>query len=154
MALKTCPGKWRRKLIREYRNGDIEEILDIWFKASSLAHPFLEADFLEKEKFNVREIYIPNTETWVYAEGDFLLGFISMIGNEVGALFVRPEFQGLGIGTGLVDHVAPLHEELEVEVFDKNTIGRSFYDKYGFELLEMHTHEETGFDLLRMKFRK
>ncbi len=141
-------------MIRKYREIDTEQILDIWFRASTLAHPFLEADFMEKEKVNVREIYIPNTETWVYAEGGFLIGFISMIGNEVGALFVRPEFQGLGIGTGLMDHVAPLHDELEVEVFDKNAIGRAFYDKYGFELLEKHIHEETGHDLLRMRFRK
>ena len=141
-------------MIRKYRKTDIEQILDIWFQASSLAHPFLEADFMEKEKVNVREIYLLNTETWVYAEGNFLLGFISMMGNEVGALFVRPEFHGQGIGTGLMDYVALIHNELEVEVFEKNAIGRAFYDKYGFELLEKHTHEETGFDLLRMMFRK
>ncbi len=140
-------------MIRKQRESDTEQILDIWFQASSLAHPFLDSDFMEKEKISVREIYLPNTETWVYAEGAFLLGFISMMGNEVGALFVKPDCQGRGIGTGLMDHVAFLHEELEVEVFKKNTIGRAFYDKYGFKLLEQHTHEETGFDLLRMRFR-
>ena len=141
-------------MIRKYREEDIEQILEIWFQASSLAHPFLEADFMEKEKANIREIYIPNTETWVYADGEVLLGFVSMMRNEVGALFVRPEFHGQGIGTGLMNYVALIHNELEVEVFDKNAIGRAFYDKYGFELLEKHTHKETGFELLRMRFRK
>lgn len=141
-------------MIRKYKETDTEAIIAVWYASSSLAHPFLDAAFMEKEKQNIRDIYLPNTETWVYETEDSLDGFISMIGNEVGAIFVTPEKHGLGIGKQLMDWVAQLHAELEVEVFTKNTIGRAFYDRYGFVTQKSHLHEETGNELLRMKFTK
>ena len=139
-------------MIRKYEESDIEEFLNVWYKSSSIAHPFLDSAFMEKEKTNIRDIYIPNTETWVYTQRDVLEGFIAMIGNEVGAVFVRPEKQGQGIGKELMDFVCQFHKTLEVEVFKDNKIGRSFYNKYGFRIIDEHLHEATKRELLRMKF--
>jgi putative acetyltransferase len=139
-------------MIREYIDSDLEELLDVWYKSTSIAHPFMDEAFLKKEEKNIRNIYIPNTKTWVYAYSKHLDGFISMIGNEVGAIFVRPEKHGQGIGKVLMDHVSQFHEELEVEVFKDNKIGRAFYDKYGFKIIKELLHEETKRGLLRMKF--
>ena len=141
-------------MIRKYKETDIEELLDVWNKASSIAHPFLDSEFMEKEKRNIREVYIPNTKTWVFINKDALDGFIAMMGNEVGAIFVRPEKQGRGIGKDLMDFVSQFHKELEVEVFKDNKIGRAFYDKYGFKIIKEHLHEETKRELLRMKFNR
>ncbi|MBK7872352.1 MAG: N-acetyltransferase [Saprospiraceae bacterium] len=141
-------------MIRAYQEYDIDEIIDIWFKASQLAHPFLDAAFLNKEKIKIREVYMPNTLTWVYSKENGLDGFISMIGNEVGAIFVRPEKHGQGIGKALMDYVNSFHNELEVEVFEHNMIGRAFYDRYGFKIIQEHMHEETNQKLFRMKFSR
>lgn len=43
-------------------------------------------------------------------------------------------------------------DELAVEVFVKNAIGRAFYAKFGFTPIEEKVHEQTGFDLLRLRF--
>jgi putative acetyltransferase len=141
-------------MIRAYKQSDINSIIDIWYVASLAAHPFLESDFLEKEKIKIKEVYMPNTITWVYSSGERLVGFISMMGNEVGAIFVRPEQHGKGFGKALMDHVAALHEQLEVEVFERNKIGRKFYDRYGFKRISESIHEETKEKSLRMKFRR
>ena len=77
-----------------------------------------------------------------------------MIKNEVVVIFLLPAFHGQGIGNQLMDTVAELFDELEVEVFEKNKIGRKFYDRYGFTFLNEHLHEETGEELLRMRFKK
>jgi putative acetyltransferase len=45
-----------------------------------------------------------------------------------------------------------LRGDLEVEVFRANAIGRRFYQAYGFELLEEKMHDETGNELLRLRF--
>lgn len=37
-------------MIRKYLESDIEEILDVWYQASVMAHPFLDADFMGMEK--------------------------------------------------------------------------------------------------------
>ena len=120
-------------MIRKYKKSDTEEIVDVWYKSSSIAHPFLDSSFMEKEKTNIREIYLPNTKTWVFTNENSLDGSITMMDNEVAAIFVRPEKQGQGIGKNLMDLVSQIYDELEVEVFRDNKIGRSFYDNYGFK---------------------
>lgn len=100
----------------------------------------------------MRERYIPNSETWVYEKEGVIMGFISMMGNEVGGLFVKPKFHSKGVGTALVNFIVESQKELEVEVFEKNSRGRAFYHKYGFTLMEETMHEETKNELFQMKF--
>ena len=99
----------------------------------------------------MRKFYIPNSETWVYENDLGIVGFISMIGNEIGGLFVLPQNHSSGIGTKLVNYVCEFHEELEVEVFEKNEIGRAFYNTYGFSLIKEFTHQESGEKVLRLR---
>ena len=102
----------------------------------------------------MRETYIPGSETWVYEKKGKIMGFISMMGNEIGGLFVDPDYQSKGIGTQLVDFVREFHKTLEVEVFEDNVIGRPFYDSYGFKVLKKFVHSETNQILIRMTLSK
>jgi len=141
-------------MIRKYKANDLTQVIDIWYKSSTIAHPFLENDFVEKVKKDMQEIYIPKAETWVYEENEIIIGFISMFGNEIAGLFVDINQQTKGIGTQLVDFTAKLHNELEVEVFEKNKIGRSFYDKYGFNFIKKYFDKISNQEILRLKFIK
>lgn len=140
-------------IIRKREDRDNDEIMNIWYKASGLAHPFLENDFVKKAKNDLRDIYIPNSETWVYEDNNSVIGFISMLGNEIGGLFVLPNNHFKGIGTQLVNFVKEFHLELEVEVFEKNVIGRAFYEKYGFVLIKRYFHTESKNDILRLYYK-
>jgi len=138
-------------MIRKHVEKDLEQIMIVWHESSTLAHPFLNSEFVENVKSDMRNIYIPDSDTWVY-ENDFgVVGFISMIGEEIGGLFVLPECHSKGIGTKLVNFVSEFQDKLEVEVFKKNKIGRSFYDKYGFTLTKEFTHEQSGEKVLRLR---
>jgi putative acetyltransferase len=44
------------------------------------------------------------------------------------------------------------HEKLEVEVFEQNKIGRPFYEKFGFKIINEYVHEQTNQKVLRMKY--
>lgn len=77
--------------------------------------------------------------------------FISLIGNEVGALFVDPQFHRAGIGRALVDQARGLRGALEVEVFERNQAGRAFYLTLGFEFMHQKVHDQTGFDIMRLR---
>lgn len=138
--------------IRQYRESDLEAVLDSWEVATRLAHEFMTDDFIAQERKNVAEIYMPNTYTWVAEIDGEVQGFIALMGNEVGAIFLQPACHGKGIGKALMDKAQELHVNLEVEVFKANSIGRSFYSKYGFEQLEEKLHEPTGRQVLRLKF--
>ncbi|WP_246151753.1 GNAT family N-acetyltransferase [Rubripirellula reticaptiva] len=139
-------------MIRQYENQDLNDLLTAWAAASEIAHPFLSEEFLATERENIPNLYLPNAETWVHEDEGQVVGFIALIGNEVGAIFVHPSHQRMGVGQRLMDKAKALREELEVEVFVKNAIGRAFYAKHGFELLEEKVHDQTGFDLLRLRF--
>lgn len=138
--------------IRQYRVSDLNAVLDTWEVATRLAHKFMTDEFIAQERKNIADIYMPNTETWVAELDNEVQGFIALMGNEVGALFLQPNCHGKGIGKALMDKAQKLHGDLEVEVFKENSIGRKFYSRYGFEFLEEKSHELTGQQVLRLKF--
>lgn len=123
----------------------------VWERASLLAHPFLPRDFLTAERDRIADVHLPATETWVREAGGRVVGFISLLGDEIGGLFVLPDFARRGIGRALVDHARSMRSTLEVEVFAENAIGRTFYAGYGFVPIGAGVHEETGFEVLRLE---
>lgn len=138
--------------IRQYENSDLDAVLSSWETATRLVHPFMTDEFIAQERINVAEIYMPNTDTWVIELDGQVKGFIALMGNEVGAIFLQPECHGQGAGKALMDKAQELHGDLEVEVFKENSIGRKFYSRYGFTQLEEKLHEPTGQQVLRLKF--
>ena len=138
-------------MIRKHTDNDLEQIMKIWYASSSLAHPFLKEEFVEKVKSDMRNLYIPNSETWVYKIDSNAVGFISMMGDEIAGLFVLQDYHSQGVGTKLVNFVSEFNDKLEVEVFKKNSIGRSFYSKYGFIPFKEFNHKESGEVVLRLK---
>ncbi|MEH6455811.1 MAG: GNAT family N-acetyltransferase [Cocleimonas sp.] len=138
--------------IRQYKNSDLNAVLSSWETATRLAHPFMTDEFIAQERINVAEIYMPNTDTWVVDIDGNTEGFVALIGNEVGAIFLQPKHHGKGVGKALMDKAQELHGDLEVEVFKENKIGREFYSKYGFEQIEEKFHEPTSQQVLRLKF--
>ncbi len=139
-------------IIREYRDTDVEQVLSAWENTQALAHPFLPEDFQDQEKKNIREVYLPNADTWVIEDDNQVVGFLALIENEIGGLFVQPTHHGRKLGKLLVDKAQELHGNLVVEVFEKNAVGRKFYSQYGFTLVEEKVHEQTGEPLLRLEF--
>ena len=81
-----------------------------------------------------------------------VVGFIAMAGNEIGGLFLDPAFHGCGLGRAMVDKAVEQRGTLTVEVFKENTIGRAFYERYGFQFVEEFAHEASGQQVIRMMF--
>lgn len=137
-------------MIRPYTPSDCEPLLDVWARAAARAHAFLPPAFLEAERENIPKVYLPIAETWVWDEDGRVVAFMSLLGSEVGALFVHPGFQRRGIGRALIEHAQARRGALEVEVFERNHHGRTFYAGLGFEQLYRSVHDQTGFEVLRL----
>ncbi|GIQ82017.1 hypothetical protein KIPB_003395 [Kipferlia bialata] len=143
--------------IRRYQPGDEEDCLSVWENSTRLAHgAFFSEEFIAKERINHATFYLPKLDTWVYVDDGHAVGFMVLIGNEVGGLFVHGSHHGKGYGRALVDKARDMHGNLEVEVFENNPIGRRFYDRYGFVSRDgpgnVHRHEETRENLLRLYY--
>ena len=137
--------------IRPYAASDLEELLDVWYRASRVAHAFLPEDFFDTERRAIAEQWLPIAETVVYEVDGGVAGFLSLIGNEVGAIFVDPDQQGRGLGRALMDHARASRPQLELSVFEANHLGRRFYEHYGFEYVGSGIHEATGQTELRLR---
>lgn len=117
-------------MIRKQQEKDIDEIINIWYKASGLAHPFLKTDFVEQEKKDLRDVYLPNAATWLYEDNHSVVGFISMLGNEIGGDY--------------------LYCRITLQRNWNKPFGRAFYEKYGFVQTKRYFHTESNSDMLRL----
>ena len=81
--------------------------LDVWYRSSLIAHSFLTEEFFAAERQEIAHDLLPMTETTVYESDGRVVGFVSLIENEVGAIFVDPDHQRRGIGRALMDRFTP-----------------------------------------------
>lgn len=139
-------------MIRKYTDEDKETVVSVWRSASELAHPFLTTEFLDNETDALRNVYLAFAETWVSEIDGEVVGFIAMIDEQIGGLFVRPDHHGRGLGRALVDKAVSDKGSLVVEVFKENPIGRRFYERYGFHERDEFVHEASGEVTLRLAF--
>jgi len=137
--------------IRRYKPSDTDAVIAIWEHANALAHPFLLPDFVDTVRTDMRAVYLPNAETWIVEHDERPVGFIAMIGTEIGGLFLDPRHHGNGLGRAMVDAVVVEKGSLQVEVFAKNRIGRTFYDSYGFAPVEEYLHDASGQVTIKME---
>jgi putative acetyltransferase len=138
-------------MIRPFTDADVAELIDVWYRSSLIAHSFLTEEFFTAERQEITNEWLPMAETTVYELDGRVVGFLSLIENEVGAVFVDPDHQGRGIGRALMDRARSSRPLLEVDVFEANAHGRRFYDAYGFEHVSEHGHEPTGETVLRLR---
>lgn len=139
--------------IREANQSDYGDVKRIFFEASILAYPFIELNLLEDVASKIEFEHLPKTKTFVAINNDSIVGFISTIENYIAGLFVHPNYQGMGIGTSLINHIRPAHDELTLNVFKKNIKAQTFYCNYGFIEIAESVHEETGEIQIEMKLK-
>ena len=150
MRLAVPRFKQNPLMIRKYKASDRDALLEVWRKASALAHPFLSEDFMAREAEYMRNVFRADGERWVLEENGQPIGFIALIDNEIAGLFLHPSFHGKGLGRAMVDHAVSLKGPLRVEVLKENAIGRRFYESYGFVFAERYLHKDSGSWIDRM----
>ncbi len=138
-------------MIRKYDPHDLADLIGVWDDAAQIAHPFWTSEMFDRERRNISENFLPIAETWVFEEEERVVGFIALLDNEVGGIFVSPRRQGRGIGRALMDHARASRDHLELDVFEANEIGRAFYDAYGFDIVGERLDKETGLRVLRLR---
>ncbi|WP_309237105.1 GNAT family N-acetyltransferase [Actinomadura sp. BRA 177] len=137
-------------VIRRYEPSDEDAVMDLWSRASKLAHPFVEGEGEGRRARKMREIYLRDAENWVAEDGGVVVGLLGLLGSEIGGLFVLPEAQGRGIGRVLVEHAVALYGEVRLDVFEANAKARGFYERMGFEERGRRADDDSGHPLVVM----
>ncbi|OEA00822.1 N-acetyltransferase [Vibrio parahaemolyticus] len=131
-------------MIRKHNSNDLDSVLEIWLEASVKAHDFVPADFWGSQVENMRNIYIPASEVFVYEIESKIVGFYALYESTLAAIFVFPEFQGKGIGKQLLSHAKAQRAILSLSVYKENQASYQFYLSHGFTVVSEQRDEHTG----------
>jgi len=131
-------------MIRPNRPDDLETLLGIWLEASCRAHDFVERGFWEARLDDMRNLYLPAAQTWVYERDGTVVGFVSLLDDILAAIFVAPTEQGHGIGSALLEHAKGLRERLSLTVYAANSASIAFYHRHGFQIAGEQLDAHTG----------
>ncbi|PRX34706.1 putative acetyltransferase [Orenia metallireducens] len=119
-------------MIRNSNKDDLDKIVHLWYEVSLKAHDFIDKEYWKTSQQDMKEKYIPLSDTYIIEEDNQLRGFISMVDNYLAALFVASNFQSSGYGKRLLDHVKKNRDYIELKVFKKNKKAYNFYSNNEF----------------------
>jgi putative acetyltransferase len=92
----------------------------------------------------MREVYLPGAKSRVFEADGTVVGFCSVYGDTLAALFVSPERQGDGIGTQLLADAMASKSTLQLTVYSANAPSIHFYENQGFAVLNEQLDAHTG----------
>ncbi|WP_223478407.1 GNAT family N-acetyltransferase [Oricola indica] len=124
---------------------DTEKLSGIWLDASLRAHPFIGRPRLLEQRPLIEDEYLPKSETWVACHAGEPVGFISLLGSFIGAIFIEPNWQGQGVGRKLIAHALERKSELSLEVYTRNEQALHFYAALGFEEVSRRDVDDFGY---------
>lgn len=142
--------------MRAYTAADCDAVIKIWLDASLQAHSFVDEKFWKSKEQEMRTVYLPESEVWVY-DSDLtgeVQGFVALKDNYIAALFVTPEEQGNSVGYSLMNKVKTMHPLIELKVYKENKPSVAFYERQGFEVIGEGVETETGHPELTMRFKR
>ncbi len=139
-------------MIRKFKLSDMGQVISIWLEASIKAHDFVDSDFWESKVKDMKEIYIPSAENYVYENEETIKGFISLFDDTLAAIFVSPSFQGTGVGQQLMEEAKNVRSQLNLIVYKENHRSIEFYKRCGFEIEQEQIDEHTGHPEIVMTF--
>lgn len=139
-------------MIRKFSERDMDSVLDVWLESSVQAHDFMGRGFWESKLEDMRNLYIPASETYVYESAGTIKGFFSLHEDMLAAIFVAPGYQGEGIGKQMIEKAKTLRTRITLEVYKENQNSVAFYRRCGFNEIVEKDDPHTGHRALIMEF--
>lgn len=129
-------------MIREFKQTDIDNVMEIWLTENIKAHDFIPKEYWEKNFEYVKKV-LPNAEIYVYVENEKIAGFIGLNDNYIEGIFIDSKYQYKGIGTALLNKAKKMKDELTLSAYKKNTKAIQFYLKNEFKIVEKNIDKEN-----------
>lgn len=120
----------------------INEIMDIWLSENISAHSYISKNYWYSNFEEVKKAIL-KSEVYVYIDGGLVKGFVGIENGYIAGLFVKKEFQGLGIGSQLLQKCKSKYQNLSLKVFRKNIRAINFYIKNSFKIQKEFFNDDT-----------
>ncbi|MEK5237446.1 GNAT family N-acetyltransferase [Paenibacillus sp. FSL L8-0470] len=130
--------------IELHKQSDIDILTDIWYRVSIQAHDFIAQEYWLSQKTEMRDKYIPMSDTYVIYNQAEIVGFVSMVDDYLAALFIDTSYQKNGYGKELINFMKSQKSKITLKVYKENTSATRFYEKNGFTIKETLLDENTN----------
>ncbi|EUJ33554.1 putative acetyltransferase [Listeria floridensis FSL S10-1187] len=127
------------------REKDYPAILAIWDNSVSATHNFLK----KEDKAALRQEiphYFPMLTLFLWKWEGELVGFTGHHEENLEMFFLKPEFQGQGLGKQILARLIEEEGIRFVDVNKQNTAAYKFYEKSGFRLVSESKTDGEGRD--------
>ncbi len=133
--------------VRPATTEDLPLVADLFLAARAAAVPGMPPLIHEPDDvrafFGRFDLTAADREFWVAEDARGIVAFAEVKGGWLDDLYVRPDRQGEGIGSVLLDLVKSLRPEgFSLWVFESNTPAREFYARHG--LVERERTDGSG----------
>ena len=98
----------------------IDYIVELWCEISKRSHDFISKEYWEEKKEDMREKYIPMSDTYIIEDNNKILGFVSMVDNYLAAIFIDSNYHNKGYGNKLLNFIKEIKDEIQLKVYKKN----------------------------------
>ena len=129
-------------MIRNLQQEDITKVMTIWTKGNFTAHDFIEKDYWLEIYNKTKDLFLDKYNTYIYEENNNILGFVSILKNEVKAISVEKSNRRRGIGRKLINFCQDKYINLTVTVFEKNVNAFLFFSAIGFKNINIGLNKD------------
>lgn len=140
-------------MVRNFKNADIDKIMEIWLNSNIEAHNFIDKSYWKKN-FEMVKNALPQSEIYIYEENNNIMGFVGLVENYIAGIFVEKNFRGKGIGKKLLDYAKSIKNNLTLNVYEKNIDAVKFYKREGFTVEKFGIDKSTDEKEFMMSWEK
>lgn len=140
-------------MVRNFKNADIDKIMEIWLNSNIEAHNFIDKSYWEKN-FEMVKNALPQAEIYIYEENNNIMGFVGLVENYIAGIFVEKNFRGKGTGKKLLDYAKSIKNNLTLNVYEKNIDAVKFYKREGFTVEKFGIDKSTNEKEFMMSWKK
>lgn len=132
--------------LRPARPQDAAEISEVFLASRRKALSYLPKIHTDDEvRTWIREMVVPRTTVWVAEISGEVVGFFSLGEQTLDHMYVHPDYQGIKVGTALLDQARALSPgRLELYTFARNEGARRFYERHGFRAIAFGVDNEEN----------
>lgn len=142
------------KLLQNITQDELNSIMRLWQDGNSEGHSFIPKKYWE-DKSDIVAKLLPKSIIYAYYDNNQnIVGFLGEMDSYIAGLFVKKEFQTLGIGTQLINYVKKSKNSLTLHVYKKNSKALKFYLKNSFIIDSETVDEETDEIEFSMSWKK
>lgn len=140
-------------MVRNFKNADIDKIMEIWLNSNIEAHNFIDKSYWEKN-FEMVKNALPQAEIYIYEENNNIMGFAGLVENYIAGIFVEKNFREKGTGKKLLDYAKSIKNNLTLNVYEKNIDAVKFYKREGFIVEKFGIDKSTDEKEFMMSWEK